>query len=210
MSWSAGTYFEIPGSITKSLSEHALVSIDGYQVMVEIRDTTHQEGFDRLLPLSYLDSHVILLCFRANNPTTETKKNILERWKLDLDHFCPGVPIILVGIKARDDSGDEGERPQPMAQGDDEDSFVPFTIRREIGSARYFFCDPRTGFGIRELTEYVRNPLISGASSTWHTALSFAPVSQPRRYAIAKLKWNRQFELLSGMATVRQRPVVES
>ncbi|KAK3360377.1 ras-like protein Rhoab, partial [Lasiosphaeria hispida] len=123
-----------------------------------------QEEYDRLRVLSYPDSHVILLCFRANDPTAATKKNILEKWVPELDRFCRGVPIILVGIKARDDSHDEGERPQPVAQVDDEDLFVPFAIRREIGSARYFFCNPSTDFGIRELKEYVRTPSLPGTA----------------------------------------------
>ncbi|KAK0616745.1 prion-inhibition and propagation-domain-containing protein [Immersiella caudata] len=128
------------------------ITIDGYDVELAPWDTSQQEDYDRLRPLSYPDSHVILLCFRANNPTAATKKNILERWLPELDHFCPGVPIILVGIRARDDFHDDGG-PSPTSV-EAEDLFVPFTIRKEIGSARYFFCDPSTNFGIRELLEY--------------------------------------------------------
>ena len=124
-----------------------------------IWDTSQQEEYHRLRPLSYPDSHVILLCFRANNPTAETKRNILERWMPELDLFCHGMPLILVGIRARDDHYyDKGGQTESTMQVDDEDLFVPFTIRKEIGSARYFFCDPSTGFGIEELREYVRLP----------------------------------------------------
>jgi small GTP-binding protein len=136
--------------------------IDSYPVEIAMWDTAMQEDYHRLRPLSYPDSDVILLCFKANNPTIETKRNILEKWMPELDHFCRGVPIILVGINAREGRRDyifdnPEEQPQPVAEVDAEDSFVPFTIRKEIGSARYFFCNPRTGFGIPELTEYVRN-----------------------------------------------------
>lgn len=100
----------------------------------------------------------------------------------ELHHFCPGVPIILVGVKARDDFHGEAYQPEPVMQIDDDDLFVPFTIRQEMGSARYFFCDPRTGFGIRELAEYVRSfQSLSVLQPTHGLAASPLPTAIPSR-----------------------------
>lgn len=130
--------------------------VDGYHVQLALYDTSAQEDYDRLRPLSYIGAEVILLCFRANNPTAETKGRILQKWTPELSRFCPGVPIVLVGLNHPDDS-DEEEMMSGREQQDDE-PFVPFSIRKEIGSSKYFFCDPYSGFGVDELLEYVSNP----------------------------------------------------
>lgn len=81
-------------------------------------DTAGQEDYDRLRPLSYPDSHVILICFAIDSP--DSLDNVQEKVRLTLPHsgsfmekrlltssqwisevlhFCSGLPIILVGCK---------------------------------------------------------------------------------------------------------------
>lgn len=82
-------------------------------------DTAGQEDYDRLRPLSYPDTDVILMCFSVDSP--DSLENIPEKWtpevkyrissfvikslirsfvtRLQVKHFCPNVPIILVGNK---------------------------------------------------------------------------------------------------------------
>lgn len=80
-------------------------------------DTAGQEDYDRLRPLSYPDSHVILICFAVDSPdsldnvqekvcehdpthTAEmTMKPNTVKWISEVLHFCQGLPIILVGCK---------------------------------------------------------------------------------------------------------------
>jgi GTPase SAR1 family protein len=165
-------------------------------VNLSLWDTTAQENYERLRPLAYSRAHVILLCFRANNPTATTKSSILQKWAPELMRYCPGAPIILVGLNHPNDSDDDETEPilpeksdettkhspikllhttDASASGsgprikhneqsgterrqnqEEEEPFIPFSIRREIGSPEYFFCDPITGFGVDELFEYVR------------------------------------------------------
>ena len=50
----------------------------------------HFLQFDhRLRPLSYPDTHVILLCFSIDSP--DSLENIPDRWTPELKHFCPKV-----------------------------------------------------------------------------------------------------------------------
>ena len=60
-------------------------------------DTAGQEDYDRLRPLSYPDTDVILMCFSVDSP--DSLENIPEKWTPEVKHFCPNVPIILVGNK---------------------------------------------------------------------------------------------------------------
>ena len=60
-------------------------------------DTAGQEDYDRLRPLSYPDTDVILMCFSIDSP--DSLQNIPEKWVPEVKHFCPNVPIVLVGNK---------------------------------------------------------------------------------------------------------------
>lgn len=56
-----------------------------------------QEDYDRLRPLSYPDSNVILICFALDKP--ESLNNVQRKWIYELEQYCPQVPRILVGCK---------------------------------------------------------------------------------------------------------------
>uniref|UniRef100_A0A4W3GUG8 Uncharacterized protein n=1 Tax=Callorhinchus milii TaxID=7868 RepID=A0A4W3GUG8_CALMI len=71
--------------------------IVGDGVELALWDTAGQEDYDRLRPLSYPDTDVILMCFSIDNP--DSLENIPEKWTPEVKHFCPNVPIILVGNK---------------------------------------------------------------------------------------------------------------
>jgi Ras family protein A len=73
------------------------VEVDGKHVELALWDTAGQEDYDRLRPLSYPDSHVILICFAVDSP--DSLDNVQEKWISEVIHFCSGLPIILVGCK---------------------------------------------------------------------------------------------------------------
>jgi Ras family protein A len=75
----------------------AEVEVDGKRVELALWDTAGQEDYDRLRPLSYPDSHVILICFAVDSP--DSLDNVQEKWISEVLHFCAGLPIILVGCK---------------------------------------------------------------------------------------------------------------
>ena len=73
------------------------VMIGGEPYTLGLFDTAGQEDYDRLRPLSYPDTDVILMCFSVDSP--DSLENIPEKWTPEVKHFCPNVPIILVGNK---------------------------------------------------------------------------------------------------------------
>ena len=92
------------------------VEVDGKDVELALWDTTGPDCFGHLRPLSYPDSHVILICFDIAYP--DSLNNILEKvhskllstsvlififqlsqWIREINQFCQGTPIILVGLK---------------------------------------------------------------------------------------------------------------
>ena len=79
-------------------SFHILLYVKkSFQVELALWDTAGQEDYDRLRPLSYPDTDVILMCFSIDSP--DSLDNIPEKWTPEVKHFCPNVPIILVGNK---------------------------------------------------------------------------------------------------------------
>ncbi|KAJ7491764.1 P-loop containing nucleoside triphosphate hydrolase protein [Mycena galericulata] len=74
------------------------VDVDGKHIELALWDTAGQEDYDRLRALSYPNAHVILICFAVDNP--DSVNNVKEKWITEVQHFCPRLPVILVGCKA--------------------------------------------------------------------------------------------------------------
>ena len=53
------------------------MEVDGKHVELALWDTAGQEDYDRLRPLSYPDSHVILICFAIDSP--DSLDNVQEK-----------------------------------------------------------------------------------------------------------------------------------
>lgn len=73
------------------------IDIGGKKVELALWDTAGQEDYDRLRPLSYPDTNVVLVCFSIDNP--DSLENVSEKWIPEVRHFCSNVPFLLVGCK---------------------------------------------------------------------------------------------------------------
>jgi Ras homolog gene family, member A len=58
------------------------VEVDGKHVELALWDTAGQEDYDRLRPLWYPDSHVVLICFAVDSP--DSLDNVQEK----VSFFC--------------------------------------------------------------------------------------------------------------------------
>ncbi|GKZ74951.1 GTP-binding protein Rho1, partial [Aspergillus niger] len=127
------------------------VEVDGKHVELALWDTAGQEDYDRLRPLSYPDSHVILICFAVDSP--DSLDNVQEKWISEVLHFCQGLPIILVGCKMDlrhdpktiEELHKTSQKPVTPEQGEE--------VRKKIGAYKYLECSARTNEGVREVFE---------------------------------------------------------
>ncbi|KAK4225925.1 prion-inhibition and propagation-domain-containing protein [Podospora fimiseda] len=133
--------------------------VDDHAVKMSLWDTSGQEDYDQLLPMTLAQAYIVILCFRANNPTAQTKENILRIWRPRIWKQCPGVPIVLVGLnqpadELAENDGQNGQL-ETWLEAVDDDPFIHLSITEEIGASRYFFCDPDTGFGVNDMFNFV-------------------------------------------------------
>jgi len=124
------------------------IQFEGKLVELALWDTAGQEEYDRLRPLSYPESDVILIVFSIDFPVS--LGNVQDKWYPEVAHFCEGTPLILVGTKI-DLRKDDQTRRMLNAQGQ-----VPVTpeqganVAKEIG-AKYMECSAKTGTGVQDV-----------------------------------------------------------
>ncbi|TDL25140.1 signal transducer [Rickenella mellea] len=124
------------------------VQFDGKVVELALWDTAGQEEYDRLRPLSYPESDVILIVFSVDYPSS--LGNVQDKWFPEVAHFCEGTPLILVGTKI-DLRQDDQTRRMLAAQGQTTvSSERGGAVAREIG-ARYVECSAKTGVGVQDV-----------------------------------------------------------
>lgn len=89
-------------------------------------------------PLSYTDADVVLVCFSISNPISF--QNVRDKWKPEVSHFCPHVPVVLVGLKK--DLRTNGADGQQLKSVSAEEAHQ---MASSIGAIDYMECSAKTG-----------------------------------------------------------------
>jgi len=116
--------------------------------------------YDRLRPLSYPQTDVFLVVFSVISP--RSLQNVKSKWAPEVMHYCPGVPVVLVGNKVdlRDDKetvshlAKMGIKPVTHQEGEE--------VAKEIGAQKYVECSALTQESLVEvfnsaITEALKN-----------------------------------------------------
>ena len=125
------------------------VMLDGEPYTLGLFDTSSSEHFDRLRPLDYPQTDVCVICFSLVHPSSF--ESVRVKWAPEVKHYCPKVPIILVGTKLekREDKAEieklrkVGLKPVTYVEG--------LQLQEEIGAVKYHECSAKTQEGLREV-----------------------------------------------------------
>ncbi|CAO3645825.1 unnamed protein product [Cunninghamella echinulata] len=142
--------------------------VDGEHVELSLWDTAGQEDYDRLRPLSYPDTHVLLITFAIDLP--DSLDNITEKWLPEVKKYCQGKPYLLVACKSdlRDDPTTIEElskintSPVSREQG--------LEMAKSIEAYGYVECSSKDGSGVVEVfEEAVRATMIKSTNNKAET-----------------------------------------
>eukprot|EP00038_Savillea_parva_P005978 m.160977 g.160977 ORF g.160977 m.160977 type:complete len:195 (-) comp12013_c0_seq1:229-813(-) len=139
------------------------IVIDGKQIELALWDTAGQEDYDRLRPLSYPDTNVLLICFSIDSP--DSLENVPEKWVPEVRHFCPSIPFVLVGCKSdlRNDPNTIAElKKNGQSPVTDEEGAQCAT---KIGAYEYMCCSARTKENVREVFETATRAAMTAKAS---------------------------------------------
>jgi GTPase SAR1 family protein len=157
--WEFPVLFASAHSVSRSLTA------GNVKIELGLWDTAGQEEYDRWLestfpclfrfwppacrlrPLSYANANVFLLCFSIVNPVSY--QNITAKWYKEVIHYCPDVPLILVGTKLdlREDAATIsklqalGQAPVSTAKGQE--------LASKINAFKYMECSAMTQLGLK-------------------------------------------------------------
>ncbi|KAI0285916.1 P-loop containing nucleoside triphosphate hydrolase protein [Russula aff. rugulosa BPL654] len=114
--------------------------VDGQSVELSLWDTAGQEEFDRLRSLSYAETHVVMMCFSVDNPTS--LENIETKW---LDE------ILEYSLKC-DLRDDPSTRERLARYGTEAVQYEEgLATARRIRASRYLECSSKHNRGVKEV-----------------------------------------------------------
>ena len=131
--------------------------VDGRSVELGLWDTAGEEDYDRLRPLSYPQTDVFLLCFRADKP--ETLEHIRTKWYPETSHYCPEAKRILVcltGCALRN----ENVKPKAVSIEDCQ------AVAEEIHASNLMECNLSTEKGLQEVFEEAARVAMHGTTKS--------------------------------------------
>lgn len=93
---------EFPTQYIPTIFENYVVDVqtetDEQWVKLQLWDTAGQEDYDRLRPLNYPDTDIVVICYSIDS--RESLDSITNKWYPEIEQYCPHVPCIIVGNKS--------------------------------------------------------------------------------------------------------------
>ena len=108
---------------------------DGLHYDVELWDTAGQDQYERLRPLSYEKSDLVIILYSTNH--VNSFDNVKMLWAPEIHRYLPETPIILVGTKC--------DLPGKV------DTVTGTQTARDIGAVSFIEVSARTGHNVSEL-----------------------------------------------------------
>ncbi|KAJ1564362.1 GTP-binding protein Rho1 [Nowakowskiella sp. JEL0078] len=136
------------------------ITVDGRKVEMALWDTAGQEGYDRLRPLSYEKSSIVLICYAVDTP--DSLENISVKWVPEVTQFCgTDIRYLLIGCKA-DLRNEENVIKELAAEGQSPVTFEQgSSMASKIRAFQYLECSAKTGLGVSNVFDAATRAALS-------------------------------------------------
>jgi len=120
---------------------------DGSSMELAVWDTSGQDKYDVIRPVTYPSTAVSILCFSVDSRAS--MRNVCEKWLPELRQYLPHTPLILVAAKIDLRSDESTQRQQPNRR-------VISTVEgaalaTAVGALEYVECSSVTGEGTTDV-----------------------------------------------------------
>lgn len=127
------------------------VRVDGIPVQLALWDTAGQEDYERLRPLSYAKSHVVLIGFSIDSP--DSLENVSSKWIHEINEYVPNVPVLLVGMKKDLRTNELAIQEMRTKSLDFVNPQDAQNVANRIGAKKYLECSALSGEGVDDVFE---------------------------------------------------------
>lgn len=118
--------------------------IDGKAVQLALWDTAGQEEYERLRPLSYANSHVVLIGFAIDQP--DSLESAKTKWVKEIKAYCANTPYLLIGLKKDLRINNKSKKFVQIPQAEQ--------VADQIGAKTYLESSALTGEGVDDIFEF--------------------------------------------------------
>lgn len=132
---------------------------NGEDVYLTMWDTSGQDEYDALRPLSYSNASLILICYSVEKK--ETLGNVDEKWLVEIQSLCKNVPFFLVALKSDiRDSAPEEKAGDYVTTRDGEE------LAKRIGARHFSECSSLTRKNVKETFKEITRQIIAYQKSS--------------------------------------------
>ena len=129
-------------------------------VELSLWDTAGQEEYDRLRPLSYPDTDVVIMAYDITDRNTLIHIN--EKWQHEMRHFLANTPKILCGTKLDLRNNDNNDVSNNKYVTYDEGS----ALATKLGCIKFLECSAKTGENVQDLFNLAAKLAVKGPASS--------------------------------------------
>ena len=129
------------------------IEIAGEKYQLNVWDTSGSESYDRLRPVTYPETDVIVIVFSVVEPNSY--ENVTARWIPEVKHHMPNSPIVLVGnkIDLRNDLSHLKRLAERQPKETPVTTEMGLVLARKIKAATYFECSCLDHRGVETVFE---------------------------------------------------------
>lgn len=127
-------------------------------VNLTLWDTSGQEDYAALRPLSYSNADLVIICYAID--CKDVFGNVEEQWAHEVKTLCPKTPFFLVGLKSDKRKSTEKSVLENLVTPEEGQAMAT-----KIGARTYWECSSKENHNVKEIFEDIGKYIIEHGKS---------------------------------------------